>query len=147
MPLLNRRDFLRLSALATLGTMPVISAASGSEVAGNAAVRVTLPSTPPPTLLPPLTKSMKGLFALMKPNDDAIPDEVLASPLIAGVTLQIDWATLQPAQSIVAWDVIIGALARVKAANKGLALRPLAGVGSPAWLYDKTVGVRKYSFT
>jgi hypothetical protein len=90
---------------------------------------------------------MNGLFALMKPNDDAIPDALLSSPLIAGITLQINWSTLQPAQTIVAWDVITAALQRVAAVKKVLALRPLAGVGSPAWLYDKTVGVRKYSFT
>lgn len=141
MPLLNRRDFLRLSALATLGMLPLAGTATQN------AVRVTLTATPPPTLLPPLTKSMKGLFALMKPNDDAIPDALLASPLIAGVTLQINWSTLQPAQTIVAWDILTGALARVTAAKKVLALRPLAGVGSPAWLYDKSVGVRRFSFT
>src|SRR5689334_20565164 len=121
MPPLNRRDFLRLSGLATLGVLPIASAAFSHTVSAAT-------STPPPTLLPPLTKSMKGLFALMKPNDDAIPDEVLSSPLITGVTLQIDWATLQPSQTIVAWDVITGALARVLAAKKVLALRPLAGV-------------------
>src|SRR5258708_34155194 len=139
MPRLNRRDFLRLGAL---GMAPQFTLARltgfGALARGTA--------TPSPSPLPPATKSMRGLFALMKPNDDAIPDELLSSPSVTGITLQIDWATLQPAPTVVAWDVIEGALSRVKAANKVLALRPLAGVGSPAWLYDKSVGARKYTF-
>src|SRR5262249_43343617 len=72
--------------------------------------------------------------------------EVLSSSLITGVTLQINWSTLQPSPTVVAWDTIEGALQRVAAAGKKLALKPLTGIGSPPWLYDSGIGVKKYTF-
>jgi hypothetical protein len=68
-------------------------------------------------------------------------------PYISGVTLQIDWNTLQPSQTIVAWDAINNALARLRTVSKVLALRPLAGIGSPDWLYDAPVNAKKFTFT
>src|SRR5258708_30442785 len=96
--------------------------------------------------MPAATKSMRGLYALMAPNDDQIPSQVLASTLITGVTLQINWSTLQPAPTVVAWDVVEGALKRVATVGKRLTLKPLTGTGSPAWLYGKAFGVKKYTF-
>src|SRR5258708_20058789 len=99
MPRLNRRDFLRLGALGMAAPF-ILDPLTGFEAlaAGTA--------TPSPSPLPPATKSMRGLFALMKPNDDAIPDELLSSPSVTGITLQIDWATLQPPPPLLPWDLI-----------------------------------------
>src|SRR5262249_49595303 len=103
-------------------------------------------ATPSVTPLPGASKSIRGLYALMAPNDDQIPSEVLASALITGVTLQINWSTLQPSPTVVAWDVIEGALQRVTSVGKKLALKPITGTGSPAWLYGKGFAVKKYTF-
>src|SRR5512140_528473 len=125
---LNRREFLRLSALGA--TTPfLVSAASFSS-----SLAAALP-TPTPTItpFPPASKSMRGLYAVMRRNDDAIPSDVLLSPLIAGITLQLDWNVLQPTPKDFAWDVLDGAIQRAANAKKKIALRPLAGTGSPAW--------------
>ncbi len=140
MPALTRRNFLRLSALTTLAAPLFLD-----RLPQAAAVTPTPTATP----LPPASKSMKGLYAVVKRGDDAIPSEVLASPLLAGVTLQLGWSQLQPSPADFAWDILDGAVARVTAAGKKLALRALAGVNSPKWLYspDKTGGVKKFTFT
>src|SRR5579859_2774544 len=102
--MLTRRDFLRLSALGAFGmTLPWMAESL------TAAAPAAATATPTITPLPPATKSMRGLFALMDPNDDQIPPEVLSSSLITGVTLQINWSTLQPSPTVVAWDTIEGA--------------------------------------
>jgi hypothetical protein len=143
MPPLTRRDFLRLTGLGTVAlTTPLVT---DGLLRASASAAITI--TPSPSLMPPAAKSMAGLFVLMPPNETAIPPELLNSPLLTGITLQISWSQLQPAPNVVAWDMVEGALARVKAANKVLALRPLAGTSSPAWLYDPAVGVRRYRFT
>src|SRR5258706_7261048 len=134
MPTLSRRDFIRLSLLSFFG------AAALSNVKPYSA------QTPTRTPLPPASKSMRGLYAVLKRNDDAIPADLLDSPLIAGVTLPIEWKVLQPSETSFTLDIIQGALSRVAAAKKKLALAPLAGVGSPAWLYTKN-NVKKFTFT
>jgi hypothetical protein len=145
MPAWTRREFLRLSVLSALGmSAPLLLSAIPSK---NAAAGRAAAGTKTATPLPPATKSMLGLFALMNPNDDQISDDVLTSSAISGVTLQINWSTLHPSPTVVAWTVIEGALRRVADAGKKLALRPLAGVGSPAWLYSKPFGVKKNTFT
>ncbi len=140
MPALTRRDFLRLGALSAF-TAPFL-------LNRPASVNAITP-TPSATPFPPASKSMRGIYAVMKRNDDAIPPEALAAPYLAGVTLQLDWNQLQPTATSFAWDVLDGAIQRVTAVGKKLALRPLAGIGSPAWLYrqDKTGGVKKFTFT
>src|SRR5437763_1195576 len=106
MPALTRREFLRLSVLSVLGmsTPLLLSALPSRNVAARNAAAGTKTATP----LPPATKSMLGLFALMNPDDDQISDDVLASPAINGVTLQINWSSLHPSPTVVAWDVIEG---------------------------------------
>ncbi len=138
MPPLTRRNFLRLSALSALLAPFILNRATPAVIAAT-----------PTRLPPPASKSMRGLYAVLNRNDDAIPAEVLSSPYIAGVTLQLDWNQLQPTPTSFGWEMLDAALQRVKAAGKKLALRPLAGTGSPAWLYrpDKTGGVRKFTFT
>ncbi|HLY28921.1 MAG TPA: hypothetical protein VKQ72_21420 [Aggregatilineales bacterium] len=143
MPQLTRRKFLGLSLLSALGmASPLLSQSSTS-----AAPFKTQTLTPTASPFPPATKSMRGLFALMDANDVSISDELLAVPYLTGVTLQIDWATLQPSQTIVAWDAIQNALTRLRAVSKVLALRPLAGIGSPDWLYASPVNAKKFTFT
>ncbi len=138
MPRLTRRDFLRLSALSALASPLLLNSGLSKGAAPT--------PTPTATLLPPPAKPIRGLFAILPRNEDAIPAEVLASPYIAGITVQISWSTLQPTPKDYAWDVLDGAISRAAAAGKKVALRPLAGVGSPAWLY-KTAGVKKFTFT
>ncbi len=137
MPSLSRRDFLRLSALGTLAAPLFLNETLNTALAAG--------GTPTPTPLPPAKKSMRGLFALMDRNNDAIPTALFDSTVLAGFTLQLDWATLQPAPNIVAWDVLDGAITRAKSANKKIMLRPLAGIGAPSWLYK--AGVKKFTFT
>jgi hypothetical protein len=140
MPALTRRDFLCLGALSALAAPFLLD----QVVPANA-----ITATPSPSPLPPASKSMRGLYAVMKRNDDGIPPEVLAAPYVAGVTLQLEWNQLQPTPATLDFDVLDGAIERVKAAGKKLALRPLAGIGSPTWLYrpDQTGGVKKFTFT
>jgi glycosyl hydrolase family 42 (putative beta-galactosidase) len=137
---LSRRDFLRLSALSTLAAPLLLNRPPSASA---------ITPTPSPSPLPPASKSMRGLYAVMKRNDDAIPPEALAAPYVAGITLQLEWNQLQPTPTGFDWDLLDGAIQRVTAAGKKLALRPLAGIGSPAWLYrpDKTGGVKKFTFT
>jgi hypothetical protein len=137
MPTLTRRDFLRLSALTALASPLLLNARTLNHAAA-------LTPTPTATLLPPPAKPIRGLFAVMPRNEDAIPAEVLASPFIAGITVQINWSTLQPTQKDFAWDVLDSVISRASAAGKKVALKPLAGVGSPAWLYR--AGVKKFTF-
>src|SRR5258708_24000109 len=142
MPELTRRKFLGLSALSALGlTSPLLRQSAPSAAAKPAT------ATPTASPFPSATKSMRGLFALMDVNDVSISDELLAVPFITGVTLQVDWDTLQPSQNIVAWDAIQNGLARLRSVSKVLALRPLAGIGSPDWLYDSPVNAKKFTFT
>ncbi len=143
MPRLTRRQFLGLGAVGAFSmATPLLRQPTAT------AAKTTIPSvTPTPSPLPPASKSMRGLFAVMDVDDVSITDELLAVPYLTGVTLQVSWATLQPSATIVAWDAIENALARLKTASKVLALRPLAGVGSPDWLYDKPFNVKKYTFT
>ena len=70
MPALTRREFLRLSVLSVLGmsTPLLLSALPSRNVAARNAAAGTKTATP----LPPATKSMLGLFALMNPDDDQI---------------------------------------------------------------------------
>jgi hypothetical protein len=135
MTALSRREFLRLSALGLLG----------ATVSGATASRFAAAATPTPTIVPPASKSMRGLYALMARNDDAIPADVLESPMLAGVTLQLDWSILQPGEKDFSWEIITGALSRVATAGKKLAIRPLAGIGTPKWLYEKP-GIKKFTF-
>jgi hypothetical protein len=134
---LNRRDFLRLSALGIAAPLVV----GVSRLSPAAAITPTPTATP----LAPASKSMQGLYAVMRRNDDAMPAELLKSSLITGITLPFDWNKLQPTPKDFAWDIIDGAIQRAIPAGKKLALRPLAGVGSPAWLYKG--GVKKFTFT
>jgi hypothetical protein len=134
---LNRRDFLRLSALGVAAPLVI----GVSRLSPAAAITPTPTATP----LPPASKAMRGLYAVMRRNDDAMPDELLKSSLITGITLQFDWSKLQPTPQDFAWDIIDGAIQRAIPAGKKLALRPLAGIGCPSWLYRG--GVKKFTFT
>jgi hypothetical protein len=140
MPILSRRDFLRYSAVGALSSLAAPLLLNNSAQASPA-----LTATPSITPLPPAKKSMRGLYALMARNNDAIPPDLFASPTLTGFTLQIDWSILQPEPNVVAWDIVDAAISRAKDAKKKIALRPLAGTGAPAWLYK--AGVKKFTFT
>jgi hypothetical protein len=137
---LSRRKFLTLSASATLGTLGVMTALDGFQT-----LAITPTPSQTPTLLPPASKNMKGLFAILPPESTSIPPEVLNSPSITGVTLQIGWDQVQPSQTVVSWEPIEAALAQLAAVNKVLAIRVLAGTYSPRWIYEQ--GVKRYIFT
>jgi hypothetical protein len=132
---ITRRNFLTLSAFATLSALTTLETEQS----------LAITATPSPTFLPPATKNMKGLFAVLAPESTDIPPEVLNSPSITGVTLQLSWNQLQPAQTVVAWQPIENTIVQLSAVKKVLAIRVLAGAFSPRWIYE--LGVRRYVFT
>ena len=75
----------------------------------------------------------QGVFSIAN-NGLAPQDEVLADPNVDGVTVRLDWATLEPSEGIFDFSYLDTTVASCAAAGKKVLLRIMTQSGKPKWV-------------
>jgi hypothetical protein len=105
---------------------------SGNVVRAAVTLRVQNPAIP------------QGVFSLPAAFTP-VPDDILASPLVAGISARGQWPRVEPLEGQYDWSYFDGELARAAAAGKHVLLRIAAGGrNTPDWVFD--LGVQTFAF-
>jgi hypothetical protein len=116
-------------------TLTAVARDAAGNVAVSPAVSVTVDNPPG---IP------RGIFS-STPAGDPVPSDVLANPLIEGVTIRAPWPTIELAEGVYDWSYLDTEIARAAAAGKQILLRvPSGGLNTPQWVFD--AGVQTFSF-
>jgi len=86
------------------------------------------------------------IFSLLAPDKDPKPAPPgLQDPLIYGLSWRFKWATVEPSEGRFNWELIDRAIEVSSQAGKKVMLRVVAGVNTPAWVYQS--GAQPFVFS
>src|SRR5262245_6368762 len=89
----------------------------------------------------PSLRAVRGVYALA--DEQRLPQYVLESPELAGVSLRAYWSNIEADEGEFRW-VFDDNVALARAAGKKVMLRLSPGDHTPAWVYE--AGARSFSF-
>lgn len=78
----------------------------------------------------------RGVFVLMSAGQQAVAQELLALPVVAGISLREPWSALEPQPGQYDWSSFDAPIAQARHAGKQVMLRVYAGIGAPDWALE-----------